>query len=44
MSVKTINCKNREEWLSERTGGIGSSEIATIVGLNPYETPYSLWR
>lgn len=44
MSVKTINCKNREEWLSERTEGIGSSDIATIVGLNPYETPYSLWR
>lgn len=44
MSVKTIKCENRDEWLSERTNGIGSSDIATIVGLNPYETPYSLWR
>lgn len=32
------------EWLRDRTTGIGSSDIATIVGLNEYETPYSLWR
>jgi putative phage-type endonuclease len=24
--------------------GIGSSEVGTILGLNPYETPYQLWR
>ena len=39
-----IRPTNREEWLKVREGGIGSSEIATIVGLNPWETPYQLWR
>lgn len=33
-----------EQWLAERQKGIGSSEIATIVGLNPYQTPYQLWQ
>lgn len=27
-----------------RKGGIGSSEVGSILGLNPYETPYQLWR
>lgn len=27
-----------------REQGIGSSEVATILGLNPWETPYQLWR
>jgi len=32
------------EWLQERTHGIGSSEVGTIMGVNPYETPLELWR
>lgn len=44
MSTTTIRPKNHEEWLDVRKGGIGSSEIATILGLNPFETPYQLWR
>lgn len=44
MSSTIIKPKSREEWLKLREGGIGSSEIATIVGLNPWETPYQLWR
>lgn len=39
-----IRPRSRQEWLEYRRGGIGSSEVATIVGLNPYETPYQLWR
>jgi putative phage-type endonuclease len=27
-----------------RATGLGASEIATIMGLNPYQTPYQLWR
>lgn len=27
-----------------RKGGIGSSDVGTILGLNPYQTPYQLWR
>lgn len=44
MSNKIIRPKDREEWLKYRESGIGSSEVATIVGLNPWETPYQLWR
>lgn len=44
MSNTIIRPKDREEWLKHREQGIGSSEVATIVGLNPWETPYQLWR
>lgn len=39
-----IRPKTHDEWLSHRRGGIGSSEVGTILGLNPYDTPYQLWR
>lgn len=44
MSNTIIRPKDRTEWLQLREQGIGSSEVATIVGLNPWETPYQLWR
>lgn len=44
MSNTIIRPSTREEWLDVRKSGIGSSEVATIVGLNPWETPYQLWR
>lgn len=44
MSRKIIKFKDRAEWLSARTLGIGASEVSTVLGLNPYETPYQLWR
>ncbi len=40
--VKTTNL-NRDEWLDIRKGGIGSSDAATAVGLNPYKSPLALW-
>lgn len=43
-NVTILRPKSREEWLDIRKSGIGSSEVATIVGLNPWETPYQLWR
>lgn len=33
----------REEWLKYRSLGIGGSDAAAVVGLNPYVTPYKLW-
>lgn len=39
-----IKPNSHEEWLDVRKGGIGSSEIGTILGLNPYESAYKLWR
>lgn len=44
MAYDIIRPSSREEWLEHRKAGIGSSEVATILGLNPYETPYQLWR
>lgn len=44
MATTIIRPKNHAEWLEYRKHGIGSSEVATIVGLNPWETPYQLWR
>lgn len=35
---------DRAEWLEQRRHGLGSSDAATVVGLNPYESPYSLWE
>ena len=33
------------EWLEARRHGITASEIAAVLGLSPYESPYSLyWR
>lgn len=39
-----IKYKTREEWLKNRSNGIGASEAGTVLGLNPWETPYQLWR
>lgn len=35
---------DRAEWLQSRTKGIGASEVSVIMGVNPFETPYQLWR
>ncbi len=40
---KTIKPKSRREWLVERLRGIGASEVSTILGLNPWDSPYALW-
>ncbi len=33
-----------DEWLGERPKGIGASEVATVIGANPYQTAVDLWR
>ncbi len=38
-----IKSENHAAWLENRKGGIGSSEVATILGLNPYESKHALW-
>lgn len=45
--TKTYNIirpATHDEWLKQRELGIGSSEVGTILGINPWETPYQLWR
>lgn len=34
---------SREDWLAERKHSIGGSEMGAILGLNFYESPYSVW-
>ncbi len=34
---------DRGQWLDVRRGGIGSSDAATAVGLNPYKSQLELW-
>lgn len=43
MSYEIIKNLSHSEWLSGRSRGIGSSEVGTIMGVNPYESPYQLW-
>lgn len=33
----------REEWLALRDSGLGGSEIAGILGISPWESPYTIW-
>lgn len=44
MHSVVIRPESRDAWLQLRHQGVGSSEISTLAGLNPYETPYQLWR
>lgn len=34
---------SREQWLEARRKSIGGSDAASILGLNPYNSAYSLW-
>jgi putative phage-type endonuclease len=36
--------RNRKGWLKERESGLGASEVATVFGVNPWESPYSLYQ
>lgn len=36
--------RDREEWLKHRATGIGGSEIAAVIGKNPWMSNVDLWR
>ena len=38
-----IRCDSDEEWREERRKGIGGSDVAAIMGLSAYSTPYQVW-
>lgn len=44
-AVRLVSTKDmsREQWLSVRNGGIGSSDAAAAVGLSAYKSPLELW-
>lgn len=45
MNKNTIitRSRTREEWLKARRFGIGASDAACIMGLNPWKTNHDLW-
>ena len=38
MAFQIIRPADRQGWLAQREKGIGSSEVGTILGVNPWET------
>ena len=44
MSVTRKEFKTREEWLANRMQGIGGSEIASVIGQNPWMSNVELWE
>src|SRR5690606_1298451 len=44
-ALRLISTKElpREDWLAVRKQGIGSSDAAAAVGLNPYKSQLELW-
>ena len=38
-----VRCESDEDWLDERRKGIGGSDVAAIMGLSAYSTPYQVW-
>lgn len=39
-----MTAQARTDWLKARQSGIGGSDIAAIVGLNPFKTPMQVWE
>ena len=44
MSVEMKKCKNHESWLKNRQKYLGGSDVACILGLNPWRTNVQLYR
>lgn len=44
MSVTRYDFNTREEWLANRTRGIGGSEIAAVIGQSPWCSNVELWE
>ena len=42
-SVVNVSTITHEQWLEYRRSGIGGSDAATVLGLNPYSSPYYLF-
>lgn len=41
--ITKIKTENREEWKALRKQYIGGSDAATVIGLNPFASAFSLW-
>ena len=43
MSIREITYSSREEWLELRKNYIGGSEAGAVLGLDEYNSPYTVW-
>ena len=43
MTFEVLCASSDDEWLQMRRQGIGASEIAAVLGENPWQSPYSLY-
>lgn len=43
MSYEVVPTQDRASWLAARRQGIGASDIAGIMGLSPWTTPFQVW-
>lgn len=41
--ITKIKTKTQEEWLALRSKYVGGSDAASVVGLSPYRSAYTLW-
>jgi len=44
LSPVKIQPASDEQWKQIRFEGVGASEIGTLLGVNPYQTPFQLWQ
>lgn len=42
--TEALHFETREEWLANRSRGIGASEAAQVIGVSPWGTPIDLWK
>ena len=42
-NVEIIKPANRAEWLAARKRDVTASDASTLLGVNPYKTPFELW-
>ena len=43
MKANIIRPESHEAWLKARENGIGASEVGALLGLSPFDTPFSLF-
>lgn len=43
MQMISTSNMTHEEWLKDRRNGLGGSDIATVLGLNKWKSPFQLW-
>lgn len=43
ITKQSVRGMTEEQWRAARSGSIGGSDAATVLGLNPYSSPYALW-